>query len=676
LGVADEASEVFDLHAELNIPSTQSGAGVHDIVIGIDASLAETMGSEFLTALGSLTSGFQVLLDENPGLTVNLGAVLIGSAAAPTDMGNPTAISYIDNAAVPLESVATRSLSDTVSAGMDAYYKIQEVRDAAYYLGLPCAAAAPHFGLNPSACGSPSTAANFEQTYPSGTNLQAGVQAAKQMLEASATESANQTFLLWADGGSHWWTNSAGKSVANAWNEAGRFRFSNNADLDHVGTGAGQLSDLAYGKYGPSGAVTPGSSSRFADFIAGEASGIAADTANQLPVDDYVANRNNASRAADFKTLATGLNGYPYTSLEKGLYYLANELQDFQATGRNLAIIGADWNKSVENRYVPTQDFFAWTESVLGANYESFSSVVPNSFTPENLRALEAISGSLAQSILNQFQSANVTQTLDESLWLKPGTHQKRTYLDSMTLQVGSAPAVSPTSITTAGSLVTASFGTEVSGVFPYAVTYDTTNHGVFQWSINVPLPKTQSLSLGYDIEVFRSSVEGEYPVGLGDTDVSYQDAGGQSHTQTIPGADPYFYTVPVAPTTHTVTFFYGSNEIAPAQIVNHGDKVKDPGELDFGDLRAVLNGWSYDSGVFDFNTPVTRDLELRALVSFRNVEECAGPACEAGDEPDDPSESELPLTGSDSLGLGFISIGVAMLGYAARALARRRLER
>ncbi|MDR0839941.1 MAG: hypothetical protein LBN26_00930 [Christensenellaceae bacterium] len=389
----------------LSLPDTQEEP-VYDIVFVLDKNTAKDalLNEDLCVLMKDLADG----LAAYPSGKLNVGIVSFSTYTAVQGKANPAALAgnfatsvndldirayYTAHALTEFDGAYYDFLKGTPAPNDDLYDKWATEYGYADWM---LSGGQPIFRAFPSPVGLWSVG---------GTNIQAGIRAARQMLAAETTASADHKLIVLAtDGGSYLWvdeddkpqlkvktgtgngsSNVAGydNALASGMNQAGA-----SDNLGYIGSNS-----IFHTTY--SGGSSP-TAAAFAAFIDGESSGIEAASDEKMSIEEYYQTWETANAAFDAsgsaagyavfkrqsgvsyeKTLGSGekvrwpyhgewyrsgsfITDYPYTQAEVGIYYAAKELQAaVEGDGYRLATLGFNYNTS------PIKDiahaFLEWT---------------------------------------------------------------------------------------------------------------------------------------------------------------------------------------------------------------------------------------------------------------------------------------------------------------------------
>ncbi len=183
----------------------------------------------------------------------------------------------------------------------------------------------------------------------SGTNIQYGIRAGMEVLEASESD-AEQYLVLLTDGGAFYWLDDEGNSVTKPYaSEGGKF-FDSTAQED-MHTFNGSLNDLY--------SIASGT---FADFR--KDYGAQLETFAQTA---KVCTKGTKGTAEDAYSVNVWHNKelYPFTNMEQGTYMAAKELAEVAASGVKVMTVGAyDYYPEQAAAHELSNMFLDWTDEV------------------------------------------------------------------------------------------------------------------------------------------------------------------------------------------------------------------------------------------------------------------------------------------------------------------------
>lgn len=315
----------------------------------------------------------------------------------------------------------------------------------------------------------------------SGTNIEAGIDAAVAMLDASSTPDENKYMVLVTDGISHAWNDSNGQPMA-TWGEG-------NADgtVIHGGTSPYIYFDTDKTNFDEVYRTSP-SDEKLSDIY-------------DVPVFDDKGNELTSSDIGDKYIRMDEYSKY-YTSVEKGIYKAAHS---YAEAASKYKCINLYWN--VSDDYLLATQFMAWT-GTQGKCYN---------ISDDLSGAFEEVEREITYVVDAGSQVIDVIGGDDDGIKYDYDFD----FVDVISLTVGGEEL----DFTKEGN--TYYFGDSIDGTYPFVLTYYPNGLGVatmsiedeqviagelFVWEINVPITIDKSVQLTYTVKLSNpKTVDGTY---------------------------------------------------------------------------------------------------------------------------------------------------------------------
>lgn len=204
----------------------------------------------------------------------------------------------------------------------------------------------------------------------SGTNIQLGIREARELLDNSDTgaDAGHQYLVLITDGGGFWYCDEEGNSVNQYFSTGDSIMEMSNMDAnDSSVCGEERLNVSSYSKY-----LEESEEHDFGTFIVDHAAAIEASAEGSISKAEAAAAKDDpelmaalaeqAYTADEIKNFET----YPYTNIERGVYYAATELQAAKDAGYQIVTIGYPYKAGIFNKVLRTlsSDFLNWTDTI------------------------------------------------------------------------------------------------------------------------------------------------------------------------------------------------------------------------------------------------------------------------------------------------------------------------
>ncbi|MDF9867639.1 hypothetical protein OKW22_001217 [Bacilli bacterium PM5-3] len=463
-----------NINVQIDLPAAQY-VPEYDIVLVVDATN--------LTLLNTFNSDLKKFLIEelksNDKVKINVGAIVFGTSVSLSNGVYTT---------TDTGKVDFKELSSLTSAEIDKHFSLIGTQAMARALGMKLAQ---------------------NKNLIIGTNLQSGIIEGRKLLASGNAPKDNKMMVMLTDGGTYMYTKD-NETNTNAF--VGGRTYNANGDIINHGTLSYNdgydlqgsvhynVNEMAYGKY-------LSENDPFDAFYNGEKSNIEADK-NGVKISRYYEGVNGDYDVNDQLVERSEISDktlYPYTGLEKGIYYAAKELKDMVDKNEcKLYTVGFPYYSIHSSHLTPTQGFMKWTETKLG---QKFIPVTSEGDTEGIKEAAKDINneivylfnkGTITEKIGNDFNLVGMN-TIDIKV---NGISQSRTNLDSSTIAFGQANA---------------------NGVYPYLAKYDSVKKTI-TWTINVPAEKDNPISLHHSLHLNKSKVAGDYSVYPSTTEFDYYD--------------------------------------------------------------------------------------------------------------------------------------------------------
>ena len=216
---------------------------------------------------------------------------------------------------------------------------------------------------------------NLWEDKNSGTNIQLGVRTARELLDRSTSgaDENHQYIVLITDGGGFWYCDEEGNSVNQYFSHGSTISEMVNMDANETSVcGEERLTVSTYSKYSEeSDEHTFGTFLKdHGDAIEASAAGSISKAEAQAAAADPELMAQLAARAPTAAEIQS-FDTYPYTNIERGVYYAAKELLEAKDDGVHIVTVGYPYYAAHDNVVLDTlsQEFLAWTGEI-GTHYD------------------------------------------------------------------------------------------------------------------------------------------------------------------------------------------------------------------------------------------------------------------------------------------------------------------
>ncbi len=317
----------------------------------------------------------------------------------------------------------------------------------------------------------------FSKTLTSGTNVEAGIRAGMEMLHADTSVPAeNKHLVLVTDGVTYMWgtgetPNTIYVEFAGADN-ANNIWSSNSTANSVVDKTFFKITQLDYVKS-----------------FANPAQWMEDNAAIQGVVDQYETPYGTSTKYVSKE------NNTGYTSNDAAIYMAGKAWQDAAEAGYNLYAFASDKYANGTDANLNEEGYYPWASQFIG----NLSTIGGTSyiFNEDSPADVDGMFDGVCNTILYTLDHGTVTDVIGDDFDLAG--------VDTFTLKVGN------TEVTGVANGNTVNFGTAVSGVYPYVVTYSpatSTTPEQFVWQINVPVENGNALQLSYKLKLVNRETE------------------------------------------------------------------------------------------------------------------------------------------------------------------------
>ena len=216
---------------------------------------------------------------------------------------------------------------------------------------------------------------NLWEDKNSGTNIQLGVRTARELLDRSTSgaDENHQYIVLITDGGGFWYCDEEGNSVNQYFSSGSTISEMVNMDANDISVcGEERLTVSTYSKY-----LDEPDEHTFGTFLEDHGDAIEASAAGSISKDEAQAAAADPELMAQLAMQAPtaaeiqSFEDYPYTNIERGVYYAAKELLEAKDDGVHIVTVGYPYYAAYDNVVLDTlsQEFLAWTGEI-GTHYD------------------------------------------------------------------------------------------------------------------------------------------------------------------------------------------------------------------------------------------------------------------------------------------------------------------
>ena len=216
---------------------------------------------------------------------------------------------------------------------------------------------------------------NLWEDENSGTNIQLGVRTARELLDRSTSgaDENHQYIVLITDGGGFWYCDEEGNSVNQYFSYGSTISEMVNMDANDISVcGEERLTVSTYSKY-----LDESDEHTFGTFLEDHGDAIEASAAGSISKDEAQAAAADPELMAQLAKQAPtaaeiqSFEDYPYTNIERGVYYAAKELLEAKDDGVHIVTVGYPYYAAHDNVVLDTlsQEFLAWTGEI-GTHYD------------------------------------------------------------------------------------------------------------------------------------------------------------------------------------------------------------------------------------------------------------------------------------------------------------------